>query len=181
MNGKGLQKEVDTTRRVPYNRLTIYRNRQVRKLFNSISDTYSMLLLVLRTTVIKINRKLFLTSVCNSCENVWAERIPTQLETKQAWAGLNMLPNCFYWLGILLVKLIGVNKNRRVTLKCCLVTASKVLEKIACDQFTEFLEKNKLLPENQHGFSNTLGDTTKPNAAIAYFLIKIDNTKSFRI
>ena len=34
----------------------------------------------------------------------------------------------------------------------CLVTASKVLEKIVCDQFTDYLEKNKLLPENQHGF-----------------------------
>ena len=34
----------------------------------------------------------------------------------------------------------------------CLVTASKVLEKIVCEQFTRFLETNKLLPENQHGF-----------------------------
>ena len=34
----------------------------------------------------------------------------------------------------------------------CLVTASKVLEKVVCQQFTKFLESNNLLPENQHGF-----------------------------
>ena len=34
----------------------------------------------------------------------------------------------------------------------CLVTASKVLEKIVCMQITEFIEKNPLLLENQHGF-----------------------------
>ena len=34
----------------------------------------------------------------------------------------------------------------------CLSVASKVAEKIVCDQVTKFFEKNKLLPENQHGF-----------------------------
>ena len=34
----------------------------------------------------------------------------------------------------------------------CLVTASKVMEKVVCDQFTRFLETHNLLPENQHGF-----------------------------
>jgi hypothetical protein len=34
----------------------------------------------------------------------------------------------------------------------CLIVASKVLEKIVCDQVTDFMEKNNLLPENQHGF-----------------------------
>ena len=34
----------------------------------------------------------------------------------------------------------------------CLVTASKILEKIVCLQITEFIEKNNLLPKNQHGF-----------------------------
>ena len=34
----------------------------------------------------------------------------------------------------------------------CLVTASKVLEKVVCNQTTEFLEKNNLLPKSQHGF-----------------------------
>ena len=30
--------------------------------------------------------------------------------------------------------------------------ASKVLEKIVCDQITRVFEVNKLLPDNQHGF-----------------------------
>jgi hypothetical protein len=30
---------------------------------------------------------------------------------------------------------------------------SKVLEKIVCNQVTDFMEKNGLLPKNQHGFS----------------------------
>ena len=30
----------------------------------------------------------------------------------------------------------------------CLVTASKVLEKVVCKQITDFIEKNNLLPEN---------------------------------
>ena len=34
----------------------------------------------------------------------------------------------------------------------CLIVLSKVLEKIVCNQVTEFMEKNDLLPENQHGF-----------------------------
>ena len=34
----------------------------------------------------------------------------------------------------------------------CLCSASKVLEKVVCNQFTKFLENNKLLPNNQHGF-----------------------------
>ena len=33
-----------------------------------------------------------------------------------------------------------------------LVTASKVLEKVVCNQITQFLEENKLLPKSQHGF-----------------------------
>lgn len=34
----------------------------------------------------------------------------------------------------------------------CLNTASKVLEKVACNQLTKFMEDNGLLPTNQHGF-----------------------------
>ena len=34
----------------------------------------------------------------------------------------------------------------------CLSVPSKVLEKIVCDQITDYMEKNKLLPQNQHGF-----------------------------
>ena len=34
----------------------------------------------------------------------------------------------------------------------CLVTASKVLEKVVCTQLTKFIEENELLPESQHGF-----------------------------
>ena len=34
----------------------------------------------------------------------------------------------------------------------CLSVASKVLEKIVCDQVTHYMEMHKLLPENQHGF-----------------------------
>ena len=34
----------------------------------------------------------------------------------------------------------------------CLPTASKVLEKVVCDQTTQYMEKNSLFPENQHGF-----------------------------
>jgi hypothetical protein len=34
----------------------------------------------------------------------------------------------------------------------CLSVASKVPEKIVCEQTTSFMEKNKLFPENQHGF-----------------------------
>ena len=36
----------------------------------------------------------------------------------------------------------------------CLVTASKVMEKMVCEQLTRFLETHNLLPENQHGFRN---------------------------
>ena len=34
----------------------------------------------------------------------------------------------------------------------CLSVASKVLEKIVCDQITNYMEKNNLFPETQHGF-----------------------------
>ena len=34
----------------------------------------------------------------------------------------------------------------------CLSVLSKVLEKIICDQITKHMEKNNLLPPNQHGF-----------------------------
>ena len=34
----------------------------------------------------------------------------------------------------------------------CLVVASKVMEKVVCDQTTTFMEKNNLFPANQHGF-----------------------------
>ena len=34
----------------------------------------------------------------------------------------------------------------------CLAVASKVLEKIVCDQVTRFMEMHDLLPNNQHGF-----------------------------
>jgi hypothetical protein len=34
----------------------------------------------------------------------------------------------------------------------CLSVASKVLEKIVCDQVTHYMEIHGLLPENQHGF-----------------------------
>jgi hypothetical protein len=34
----------------------------------------------------------------------------------------------------------------------CLPAASKLLEKVICEQATDYLEKNHLLPDNQHGF-----------------------------
>ena len=34
----------------------------------------------------------------------------------------------------------------------CLMVLSKVLEKIVCSQITEYMETNKLIPDNQHGF-----------------------------
>ena len=34
----------------------------------------------------------------------------------------------------------------------CLMVLSKVLEKVVCEQVTEFMEKSGLFPENQHGF-----------------------------
>ena len=34
----------------------------------------------------------------------------------------------------------------------CLVTASKVMEKIIWEQVTNFIEENNILPKNQHGF-----------------------------
>ena len=46
----------------------------------------------------------------------------------------------------------GIQPNVTARTISCLVTASKVLEKLVCDQFTEFLETNNLLPENQHEF-----------------------------
>ena len=45
-----------------------------------------------------------------------------------------------------------VNNFRPIS---CLVAASKVLEKIICDQVTRFFEINNLLPNNQHGFRAT--------------------------
>ena len=32
------------------------------------------------------------------------------------------------------------------------MTASKVLEKVVCDQITGYMEKNGVLPNSQHGF-----------------------------
>ena len=34
----------------------------------------------------------------------------------------------------------------------CLPAASKLLEKVVCEQVSVYLESNNLLPENQHGF-----------------------------
>ena len=34
----------------------------------------------------------------------------------------------------------------------CLPAASKLLEKVVCLQVSDYVESNKLLPENQHGF-----------------------------
>ena len=34
----------------------------------------------------------------------------------------------------------------------CLAAASKVLEKVVCNQITKFMETNKLIPDSQHGF-----------------------------
>ena len=34
----------------------------------------------------------------------------------------------------------------------CLPAASKLLEKIVCEQLSEYFEKNGLLPKSQHGF-----------------------------
>ena len=34
----------------------------------------------------------------------------------------------------------------------CLSAASKVLEKVVCEQLTKFAETHKILPDNQHGF-----------------------------
>ena len=34
----------------------------------------------------------------------------------------------------------------------CLAVASKVLERIVCDQVTKFMETHNLLPSSQHGF-----------------------------
>ena len=34
----------------------------------------------------------------------------------------------------------------------CLPAASKLLEIVVCDQLSNYLEQNNLLPENQHGF-----------------------------
>ena len=43
----------------------------------------------------------------------------------------------------------NVNNNRPVS---CLVVASKILEKIVCNRITRYMEVNKLLPDDQHGF-----------------------------
>jgi hypothetical protein len=50
-----------------------------------------------------------------------------------------------------------VNNYRPIS---CLVAASKVLEKIVCDQVTKFFEVNNLLPNNQHGFRATRSTMT---------------------
>ena len=42
----------------------------------------------------------------------------------------------------------------------CLCSASKVLEKVVCNQLTKFLEDNKLLPDNQHGFRKSRSTMT---------------------
>ena len=34
----------------------------------------------------------------------------------------------------------------------CLPAASKLLERIICDQLSIYFEENELLPKNQHGF-----------------------------
>ena len=34
----------------------------------------------------------------------------------------------------------------------CLPAASKVLEKVVCEQLTRFAETHKMLPNNRHGF-----------------------------
>ena len=43
----------------------------------------------------------------------------------------------------------------------CLVTASKVMEKVICQQLTKFLEENDLLvlPKSQHGFRYNIQGT----------------------
>ena len=46
-----------------------------------------------------------------------------------------------------------VNNYRLVSL---LSAASKVLEKVVCNQIIRFLETNGLLPENQHGFRTSV-------------------------
>ena len=43
----------------------------------------------------------------------------------------------------------GLKNYRPVS---CLTAASKVLERIVCDQLTRFVEVHDLLPTNQHGF-----------------------------
>ena len=43
----------------------------------------------------------------------------------------------------------NLNNYRPVS---CLPAASKLLEIVVCSQLSEYLEKNKLLPSNQHGF-----------------------------
>ena len=43
----------------------------------------------------------------------------------------------------------SLNNYRPVS---CLPAASKVLEIVVCTQLSEYLEKNSLLPKNQHGF-----------------------------
>ena len=50
-----------------------------------------------------------------------------------------------------------VNNYRPIS---CLVAASKVPEKIVCDQVTKFFEVNNLLPNNQHGFRATRSTMT---------------------
>ena len=42
----------------------------------------------------------------------------------------------------------------------CLAAASKVLEKVVCDQLTKFMEVNKLLPDSQHGFRKEISTMT---------------------
>ena len=42
----------------------------------------------------------------------------------------------------------------------CLPAASKLLEKVVCLQESDYLESNKLLPENQHGFRQKRSTTS---------------------
>ena len=64
-----------------------------------------------------------------------------------------IVPDC--WKEVVVIPILkkGDSKNvanyRPVS---CLVTASKVMEKVVCQQITKFLEDNELLPKSQHGF-----------------------------
>ena len=53
----------------------------------------------------------------------------------------------------------------------CLMTASKVMEKIVCIQVTKFLEDNNLLPKSQHGFRK-MRSTMKAHANMQQDWIK---------
>ena len=46
----------------------------------------------------------------------------------------------------------------------CLAAASKVLERVVCDQLTRFVEVHDLLPNNQHGFRSNRSTMTALSA-----------------